>query len=457
MKNLIAYIFLLISLSSCKLLPDAIKASGSEEVKLSQFEKAGYCDLLIAKDGTYHTVFLEKPDFGKPVFVYYSTSSNKGKSWSAPVTISNDGTGNGSAIPRLIQDGSGTIYAIWKRYGSSDKSQYPIAETTLEGTGGYNVGTLFYAVLNGSAFGKPIMLASKELMQVSWFPTLDNVGKVHVVWSQVSDETFKNRWNNFWWYADLITEATLNGGSFGNFKDYSTPGKPQYQGGPPPTLGFQNLRGYHDKQNKLRFIGEFVLDNVKNIFYFNGTKSEIIYQYAKYQEGNTFNNPAELLYDEKGNDHIIFRPPASTLESEQIWDYEVASRKTNVLASIQKSGVKIQSFQANQGSNGEIAVMIQVGGLSESNEAYGFFYQNGKWQTKGLSQNASKDTFATSGNFYYDGYITAITSSTKSLTNFIDVAWDASGKKSMVMSVSAYFIGQGFSTNSPSIYFSKID
>ena len=455
MKNLI--IFLLISLSSCKLLPDGIKASGSEEVKLSQFEKAGYCDLLVAKDGTYHTVFLEQPDYGKPVFVYYSTSTNKGKSWSAPITVSNDGTGNGSGIPKLIQDGSGTIYAIWKRYGSSDKSKYPVNETLLEGTGGYTMGTIFYAILNGSSFGKPVMLASNELMQVSWFPTLDNAGKVHVVWSQLSDETFKSRWSH-WYYADVIREATLNGASFGSILDYSTPGKPQFQGGPPPNRGFQNLRGYYDKQNKLRFIAEFIAEtNVKTLIHFNGTKAEVVYQYPLYKEGNTFNNPAELLYDEKGNDHIIFRPPASTLESEQIWDYEVAAKKTNILATIQKTGVRIQNFQANQGPNGEMAVMIQAGGLSDSNEAFGFFYQNGKWQTKGLSQNASKETFASSGNFYYDGYITAITSSSRSLTNFIDVAWDASGKKSMAMNVSIYFVGQGFSTNSPSIYFSKID
>jgi hypothetical protein len=455
--KIIVFVFFTIALSSCKLLPDAIKASGSEETKLSQFEKAGYCDLLISKDGTYHTVFLEQPDYGKPVFVYYSSSTNKGKSWSAPVTVSNDGTGNGASIPKLIQDGSGTIYAIWKRYGSSDKNKYPVNETLLEGTGGYTIGTLFYAVLSGSSFGKPIMLASNEQMQISWFATLDNAGKVHVVWSQLSDESWKNGWSH-WYYADLITEATLNGSSFGNFKDYSTPGKPQYAGGAPPNLGFQNLSGYYDKQNKLHFIGEFVAESgVKTLFLYNGTKAEIAYQYPLYKEGNTFNNPAELLYDEKGNDHIIFRPPAATLESEQIWDYDVATKKTNILASIQKTGVKIQNFQADQGPNGEMAVMIQAGGLSESNEAFGFFYKNGKWLTKGLSQNASKDTFSSSGLFYYDGYITAITSSERSLTNFIDVAWDASGNKSMVMTVSVYFVGQGFSTSSPSVYFSKID
>lgn len=223
-------------------------------------------------------------------------------------------------------------------------------------------------------------------------------------------------------------------------------------------MGFQNLRGYYDKQNRLRFIGEFVAaSGVKTLFYFNGVKSELIYQYPLFKEGNTFNNPAELLYDETGTDHIIIRPSASTLESEQIWDFNVTTRKTNVIASIQKKGVEIQSFQANQGPNGEIAVLIQAGGLSESNEAFGLFYKKGTWTTKGLSENASKDTFAASDYFRYDGYITAITSSTKYYTTFIDVAWDPSGNKSMVMTVSVYFVGQGFSTSSPSVYFSKID
>ena len=65
MKNLIAFIFLLISFSGCKLFPTDANPK-TEEVKLSQFEKASYCDLMIAKDGTDHAVFLEKPDFGKP-------------------------------------------------------------------------------------------------------------------------------------------------------------------------------------------------------------------------------------------------------------------------------------------------------------------------------------------------------------------------------------------------------
>lgn len=455
MKNYL--ILLAVFFISCQLIPENLNPTQkNEEVILSQFEKAGYNDLLIAKDGTYHAVFLEQQDFGKPVFVYYCSSSNNGKSWSKPVNISNDNTGNGASYPKLIQDNGGTIYAIWKRYGSSDPKNYPVSEVLLEGTGGYSIGTLFYATLSGTTFSKPIMLADNEQKQVSWFTALDKAGKVRVVWSEISEESKKHNWNS-WYFADIITEATLNGGSFGDFLDYTSGSKPDYPGGAPPKLGYQNLRGYYDNQNKLRMIGEFLNNDIKSIFYFNGNKSEIIYQYPLYKEGNTFNNPAELLVDEANTDHIVFKPSPATLESEQIWDFNTSSRKTSVIASIQKSGVKIQGFQAYQGPNGQMATIVQAGGLVESNEAFGLFYQNGKWISKGLTQNASKDTFVYAEYVRFDGYLGSISSTKLTFTNYVDVAWDASGKKSMLMTSSAYFIGQGFSTSNPSVYFSKID
>ncbi len=93
--------------------------------KISQAEGAGTSDLLIDRNGVYHAVFQENPDRDKPVFIYYSTSANSGATWSKPVTISNDNTGNGAGHPQILQDGNGIIYAIWKRYGVKE-SQYPI-------------------------------------------------------------------------------------------------------------------------------------------------------------------------------------------------------------------------------------------------------------------------------------------------------------------------------------------
>ena len=94
--------------------------AGDKQQKISQFERAGLCDFLIDKSGVYHVVFQESPDNGKPIFIYYSSSSDKGESWSKPIALSNDQTGNGAGYARILQDGKGDIYAIWKRYGNTD-------------------------------------------------------------------------------------------------------------------------------------------------------------------------------------------------------------------------------------------------------------------------------------------------------------------------------------------------
>src|ERR1700710_1903136 len=88
-------------------------------VKISQFDHAGMCDFLIDKNGSYHAVFQENPAIGKPVFIYYANSKDKGASWSKPIALSDDGTGASSGYARILQDGKGNIYAIWKRYGNT--------------------------------------------------------------------------------------------------------------------------------------------------------------------------------------------------------------------------------------------------------------------------------------------------------------------------------------------------
>jgi hypothetical protein len=441
-------------LTSCnKLFKDI--ALPKEPVRISQFERAGYSDLLIDKAGNYHAVFLESADNGKPDFVYYTSSSNAGKNWSKPVNLSNDLTGNGSAYPRIMQDASGNIYAIWKRYGKSGAT-YPVSSSLLEGTGGYTIGTLFYSVLNGGAFTKPIPLAEAELTQISWFPAIDRNGKVRVFWSQISNESLKNNWNS-WYYADWIREAELTPNGFTNLQNYTTPSRPTFTSGPPEQFGWQNMRGYFDAQNKPHFLWETLLNKQKTIAYFRAEKVQTIYQYPLYKEGNTFDNPAALLVDEAGNDHVIFRPSAATLDSEQIWEYNVSTQKTTILASIQKKGISIQGYQSYQGPNGEMAVTIQVGGLVDSNESYGFFYKNGVWSIKGLTKNANKETFNSSEFKGFNNKNSQLSQLTLYNTDFIRVAWDNAGKKSMLMTLSADWLAGGYRVNSPSIMFENID
>ncbi len=419
---------------------------------LSQFEHAGLVDFLIDKTGKYHAVFQENSSYGKPVFIYYTTSINKGVTWAKPVNISNDNTGNGSGNPRILQDVAGNIYAIWKRYGNTE-SKYPIPDVTLDGPGGYTFGTIFYKVLQSNGWSQPVQVGEYQESQNTWFTTLTPTGSVMIFWAQLSPESIKKSLKT-WYYSDYLRIVALNGTTPSAIVDYSSPAAPEYPGGAPPKEGVINLNGYVDAYNKPHLVFEEVHDNVQQIKYHNGATTEVIYNYPKYTTHNNFNYPPVLLLDEKGVEHLIFKPSASTLESEQIWDYNPVSKQSNALMSIDKKGVFITNFQACQGPDGQMAVTVNAGTYSNT-ECYGQFYKNGIWTNTGLTKNAAKESYFHKEFVGLGGYNTGITSVTKYDSKYSKIAWDREGKKAMLMNLSAYWVAGGIS--SPSIIFSKID
>ncbi len=426
--------------------------------KISQFEKADVCDLLIDKSGVYHAVFRESPDYGKPTFIYYASSSNKGTTWTKPVNISNDNTGNGAGYPRIMQDASGRIYAIWKRYGTN-VNHFAVPDVLLDGPGGYTGGTLFYKVLNGGAWSAQVKLHEAEGVQNSWFATLSSKGEIAVFWTEPTPELGKQTEGVPWYYCDYVRFATLNGTSPSALTDFNQPTPlPAGRGYPAEKNGAINLNGYIDKNTgSVRFVYEENPDGIQQIEYYDGKTQRVVYSYPKYTEGNTFHSPAKLLVDEKGNDHLIFIPPAKALESEQLWDINLATNQTNVLVSIQQPRVSIRGMQATQGPNGAMAVTFEAGTLSGNTEGFGLFYQGGTWKNVGLTNNASKEKFFSKEFIGLGGYRTSISTLTKYNSQFGSVAYDANGKKAMLMTIGAYWIGGAYSTNSPSVVFIPID
>jgi hypothetical protein len=245
--NLLLFSILIISCSGPGSSADA------QGKPVSQFHMAGLCDLLIDKTGVYHAVFQETPAIGKPKFIYYASSTNKGTSWSTPITLSNDNHGNGSGYARLIQDGKGIIYAIWKRYGNT-ASEYPVPDPLLDGPGGIVQGTIFYKVLNGGTWSAPVQLNEIEGSQLAWFATVAANGVVFVVWSQDNPATLSMSSQNPR-NADYLRGASLNGTSHSAYVDITKPIQPD------PGLSFParqegkwNLDGYFDNAGVLHYI-----------------------------------------------------------------------------------------------------------------------------------------------------------------------------------------------------------
>ena len=455
MKNCFTILLLSVVFSSCKLLPDELspKDEPPSEVLISQFERVGYSDLLIDKNGTYHAVFQESPAIGKPVYIYYSSSSNGGKSWSKPIALSDDGTGNGSGYPQLIEDGQGLIYAIWKRYGNTKLTQ---PEIGLDGPGGNVGGTLMYKVLQGSGWSSQKRLADNDMVQISWFADVDDSGSLRVVWSQVSNETAKANFT-YYWYADWIRMATLTGTSF-TVQSLTNPLPPEYNGGPPKKLGYRNLDGYFDAQGKLRFTGEVMDgDGVPNLIYYNGTGGFTIYKYPKYGSTLSFMNPPRLVSDEKGIDHVVFQPESSTVITDQIWDITPHNAKKKILGEISDQNAEIQNYQVFQGPGGKFGLVIQAGGLVESNQTLGIFYSDGNYENISMSNNPAKESFFTKEFQTLNGKTAYLSVLKLFLTSHTSIAYDKNGNKKALMTLSEESISGGFRVSNPSLYFISVD
>ncbi len=433
-------------------------AQSTQLRKISQFDKAGLCDFLIDKSGVYHAVFQERPDIGKPIFIYYSTSTNKGASWSKPIALSNDYTGNGAGYPRILQDASGKIYAIWKRFGYTP-SHYTV-DMAIDGPGGNTIGTIFYKVLDGGAWSQQVQLNEIEGMQDSWFATVAPNGSVYVFWSQLSLALSTVTGNFSWYNCDLLRVTALIGTGHSAYVNLSTPAPISSTGYPTKKDGAINLSGFVDANSKPHLIYQDNDDyGVAKIEYYDGKNPErTVYTYPAYKEGNTFINPAHLLLDEKGNDHLVFLPCPATLESEQVWDINLATNKTEVLTSIQQSGIKINGFQASQGPNCTMSVTIEAGTISGNNEAFGMFYSNGGWKDVGLTNNASKSKFFSKDFVGVGGSLSNVSLLTTYSSTFASVAYDASGHKSLIMNIAGTTIGNsGYSISNPFIIFMPVD
>src|SRR6185503_7099303 len=428
-------------------------AAQHTQQKISQFDRAGFTDFLIDKNGTYHAVFQESPAIGKPTFIYYSVSANKGANWSKPVALSNDGTGNGAGCPRILQDAGGKIYAIWKRYGKS--GGYPVGADIMDGPGGYRVGTLFYKVLSGGAWSSQVQINERETRQASWFAATAPSGGVYVFWSQLYPQATIADWS----HSDYLRMAALNGTGI-TYRDLNTPPTPpanQYAYFN-PTDGAINLEGYIDRAGNVHMAYEDNVNDIEEVKYFDGHAQKTVYTYPKFKQGNTFNNPGRLLVDEKGNDHLIFLPCEATLTSEQLWDINLTSNQTNVLISIEKPDVKIKGFKANEGPDGAMAITIEAGTVGGSNEAFGMYYDHGSWKNVGLTRNASKAKFFSKDFIGVGGYLTNVSLLTSYSSTFATVAYDAGGHKSMLMTISARTVGNsGYSLDNPFLVYSPIN
>jgi hypothetical protein len=148
-------------------------------VKLTQYDLAGFCDIAASPDGTLHAAFTERPAHGRPLYVYYRSSSDGSRTWTETVNLSDDESGNDAGYARLFLDGKGRLYAAWK---------YIALNSLLDGPGGHARGRLVYRCLEGGRWSKRVPLGDSKVPTFSWFAAVAQGGKAHLVWSQMAPD-----------------------------------------------------------------------------------------------------------------------------------------------------------------------------------------------------------------------------------------------------------------------------
>ena len=340
--------------------------------KLSQYDKCGYADLAIGPDGAVHAIFTDQPDNMKPQYLYYRSSANGGASWTPPKNLSDDESGHSASYCRLLADGQGRLYAIWK-YVSKDE--------LLDGPGGNGAGILSYRCLSGGAWSPTVHLNDAKLAAYSWFAALGPDGAVRLVWSQLPADTVRVQGWGSAKYANLVQQMLLQGSAPGAVTPLlSPPPLPTneqiaaartaghaipYDQQRPRSDGLINLRGYVTAAGVTHFVAEQpgITDGPtsqqtgKRIVHWDGTRLRTLYEYERFQTYNNFNNPPTLLVDTHGTEHLIRAPEKA--ETACVRDYPVLDGRlgdpTEVVAAGNGKGA-ITHWQAGQLPGGRMVV-----------------------------------------------------------------------------------------------------
>ncbi len=382
-------------------------------VKLSQYGGSQYCSIASASDGTLHAIFTDRAAAGKPAYLFYRASKDGGTTWTEPKNLSDDESGLSSYYCRMMIDGKGRVYAIWKYITA--------ASDTLDGPGGYTCGIVAYRCLDGASWSKIIRFCDKHAPSVSWFAGRGPDGAVNVIWNQGNkDIDWVPQGGVNPNYANQLNQSVLDGATV-TTKVLIAP-KPiptqaeqdaarakgasmSYDDTAPKREGLWDLRGFIDATGAPHFVAErypFPRDQAGNsgdppLMYYDG---KVLKQIGEANHTNNFNNPVTLLVDAHGKEHVIRMPVHS--EKECVRDYPidggVLGEPTDVVAPDKAPG-KVSDWQATQLPDGKMAVTValsQKGGWAPDDvDLYvSTSTGDGKWSTPlNLTDNVGRQAF----------------------------------------------------------------
>jgi hypothetical protein len=125
--------------------------------------------------GVIHVAWAEEVEDGGYALgdeVFYSQSSDQGRTWSKPINMSN--TSGPSGLPKLIVDGKNHVYLFWM-----DTLDLLASDRFAD------AGYLFYRIWNRSSWSAPLRVPAGGLGPAAWpDAAVDSGGNIHLVWME---------------------------------------------------------------------------------------------------------------------------------------------------------------------------------------------------------------------------------------------------------------------------------
>lgn len=347
-------------------------------VAVSEFKQAKYNDLVVDPAATLHAVWQDRDPQTYHSYLFHRASRDGGATW-GPLTNLSTGQPDGyTGIPRLMADAAGRVYAIWKVLdrGTSmfdeERLYYPV------------YGTLVYRVLEHGRWSPAIAVGSARTV-LSWYPSVDPQGRVHLVWSESPQPAVIGTGPA---NASIVQHAQLDGPML---RGISQVLNASAAGG--ANKGYWGLSGYVNAQGSPRWIAvrETAAADAPVLVYWNGSQESVLLNYRELKAGYAEQSPPRLVRDRRGQEHLIWYNGDATQPA--VLDYLIGQNAApSVIYQLRGTG-KLNDFQISQGAAGQLIATAQIAGGDTAGLAdlYVSIFENGTWSAPvNVTNNAAR-------------------------------------------------------------------
>jgi hypothetical protein len=379
-------------------------------LKLSQHDRAvSSPNILVTPDNTIHVAFIEEHRTTYAHSVYYTASTDGGKTFSTPKNLSEVMPEFKVGLCYLAADGQGRVYVIWR---TGLKEGFGVSEDPHNNTSA----NLVYRVLDhGQWSSKPTPVhppgstETQDNGSLASFVATDPAGRVHVVFNANPDrfhpelmagDTYKQHVPGIG--AGLVFDSVLEGAAEPVPREIHMAKVTTRSAWDKSANGYDTLDGYVDADGA-HYLAQILTPsdsstsgNHFHLFEGPGGQKETKVLGLPGEKFLTWHSPPKLLRDARGRQHVIYRFGYG--EQPAFRDQIVGSdgEATVIRQAAQVKGTA-DNFQAFQGPGGRMIVCMQMNDTGEKGEAetYVSVSDGGGWSTPvNVTNNALRMSFA---------------------------------------------------------------